>query len=422
MRTFFVPYGTDHLELRLPETALVDWIDPVDLPAPQGSGDLVCAALDTVIGAPSLEAFRSARSVAIAINDKTRPVPHDRILPPLLERLDALGLGPATRFYIATGTHAPMLPGEFSSVLPESILSRYPVVSHDCDDQNNLQFLGSTSRGTPIWVNRAFYQSDLKIVLGTIEPHHFAGFSGGYKTAAIGLAGRETIAANHAMLIDPHSRLSEFDQNPLRQDIEEIGEKIGVQYALNVRLNGEKEVLAAYFGGPAHVLRSGMPETRAATETRVQSAYDLVITSPGGHPKDINFYQAQKAMTPAAMMTRDGGTVILAAACPEGIGSPGYETFMEGVNSMDGVLEKFRAQGFRLGAHKALLVALIARRVRLIVVSSMPPEMVGRLLLTPASDLSAALALAGADSPAQSRIAILPHGATTVPVITGGEG
>lgn len=420
MQTFRIPYGKAQLPLHLPDAVRVNWIDPVDQPAGVGAADSIRAALEAPIGDWQLAHFRGARSVAIAINDKTRPVPHQALIPPLLEQLKELGLGPVIRFYIATGTHQPMSAEEFSRVLPEAILARYPVVSHDCDDPENLAFLGETSRGTPIWVNREFYQSDLKIVVGTIEPHHFAGFSGGYKTAAIGLAGRQTIAANHAMLTDPLSRMGEFAHNPLRQDIEEIGARMGVHFALNVRLNAHKEVLDTYFGDPARVLAAGIPAVRAATETAVDSAYDVVITSPGGHPKDINFYQAQKAITPAAMIAREGGTVILTAACPEGIGSPGYEAFMRGVTDMDGVLEKFRVQGFSIGPHKALQVALIARRKRIVVISELSPEAMRGLLLTPAASLDEAIA--GIKISRELRIAIMPHATNTLPVLTGEGG
>jgi nickel-dependent lactate racemase len=321
------------------------------------------------------------------------------------------------RFYIATGTHAPMCPDEFPAILPAQILERYPVVSHDCDDTENLVHLGFTSRGVPVWVNRDFYASDLKIVVGNIEPHHFAGFSGGYKTAAIGMAGRETINANHIMLADPRSRMGMFEQNPLRQDIEEIGKVMQVQFALNARLNARKDILAAYFGDPGLVLQAGIPDTRRLTETQLPEAYDLVITSPGGYPKDINFYQSQKALTAAAMVVRDGGTIILVAACAEGGGSASFEEFMEDVYSYEAVLEKFQRQGFRVGPHKALQVALVGQRVRLMIVSEMPHALSKRFLLTPAVDLQSAYEAARMHLPENARVAVLPHATNILPVV-----
>jgi nickel-dependent lactate racemase len=415
MRSYTVPYGQGQQQIHLSGSEVVDVIDPVDLPSAGVGAQAVAQALDAPLGSERLDAYASAGSVAIAINDKTRPVPHHLLLPPLLERLEALGLGPKVRFYVATGTHLPMPPESFASILPPETLGRYPVVSHDCDDAENLVQVGNTSRGVPVWVNRAFYASDLKIVVGNVEPHHFAGFSGGYKTAAIGLAGRQTINANHAMLADPLSIMGEFERNPLRQDIEEIGRHMGVQFALNARLNAKKEILDVYFGDPAQVLAAAIPETRRVTQTAVEHAYDIVISSPGGHPKDINFYQAQKAITPAAMMTRDGGTVILVAACPEGSGSMAYEEFMQGVTSFDQVFQKFHDQGFRVGPHKALQVALVGRRVRLVVVSELLEGQVRNFLLTPAQDLQSAYVLAASTLPESPRVAILPHATNVIP-------
>ncbi len=418
MRTFSVPYGKSKQTLVVSGTETVDVYDPVDQPSEVTDSGAVASALAQPMGALRLDDFRAARSVAIAINDKTRPVPHHLLLPPLLEELESLGLGPRVRLYIATGTHAPMTPDEYLAILPAYILERYPVVSHNCDDGENLAHLGVTSRGVPVWVNREFYASDLKIVVGNIEPHHFAGFSGGYKTAAIGMAGRVTINGNHIMLADPRSRMGIFEQNPLRQDIEEIGRLMQVHFALNVRLNARKEILAAYFGDPGLVLQAGIPDTRRLTETQLPDAYDLVITSPGGYPKDINFYQSQKAFSSAAMVTRDGGTIILVAACAEGSGSPSFEAFMEDVDSYEAVLEKFHRQGFQVGPHKALQVALVGQRVRLMIVSDMAEALSRRFLLTPSDDLQSAYAEARSLLPENARVAILPHATNILPVVT----
>ena len=186
------------------------------------------AEIEKVIQAPrgfDWASLSGVRTVGIAINDKTRPVPHKYMLPPILNMLKKSGISNEDiHFYIATGTHLPMRKEEFSLVIPEVILAQHSVESHDCDDNSNLEFLGKTSSGTPVLVNRKYYQSDLKIVVGNIEPHHFMGFSGGNKSASIGLTGRQTINQNHSFLLDDRSRLGVYDDNPMRQDVEEIGE------------------------------------------------------------------------------------------------------------------------------------------------------------------------------------------------------
>jgi nickel-dependent lactate racemase len=279
--------------------------------------------------------------------------------------------------------------------------------------------LGVTSRGSVVWVNRFFYEAELKIVVGNIEPHHFAGFSGGYKTAAIGMGGRETINHNHAMLIEPYSRIAEFERNPLRQDIEEMGEQIVVQFALNVVMNNDKKIVAAVSGSPRAVIRAGIPISQHVCQTPVQGKYDLVIASVGGAPKDINFYQSEKAATHASLFTRDGGVIVLVAACPEGSGSQGYEQFMADVSSVQEVFDKFKRVGFRVGPHKAFQVARHLARVNLVLLSEITPELVRHLLMTPAQSMEDALAqsiqLLGMEPGQALRVAVLPHATNTIP-------
>ena len=415
MTIYQLPYGKTFQTLELPKSFQADWIEPPSVSGYENPSSLIETALDSPLNSCRLEDMLSGvKTVAVAINDKTRPVPHQHILPPLLNRLRSI---PSSNihFWIATGTHLPMRPEEFPLVLPSHIIETYPVFSHNIDDQSNFVYLGETQRGTPIWVNRTFYQADLKIVIGNIEPHHFAGFSGGYKTAAIGLTGRPTINHNHAMLLDLNARVGEFDKNPLRQDIEEIGQHIKINFALNVLLNGKKQIVRAFAGTPDAVLQAGIPVSRSISETPVRHRYDLVIASCGGHPKDINLYQAQKALTHASMLTRDDGVAILVAACPEGSGSMAYQQFMEQIVSFDQVFLRFKEQGFVVGPHKALQIARDAQRIRIILVSDMPSELVRKLLLTPASTLQTAFEQACQWLPESPTIAFLPRATNTIP-------
>jgi len=318
---------------------------------------------------------------------------------------------------IAVGTHPFMTPAEYPRVVPEEILARYPVLCHDVDDRENLLHLGMTSRGTPVWVNRRFFEADLRIVVGNIEPHQFQGFSGGVKSATIGLAGRDLVNHNHAMMTDPCARLGHYHDNPARQDVEEIGRLIGVHFALNAILNGPKEIVRVIAGEPRAVMEVGIPLCREVSQVTVAAPFDLVIASPGGHPKDINLYQSQKALAHASLVTRDGGTVIVAAACPEGIGNRAYEAWMEGVGSHDEVLSRFQHEGFRVGHHKALLIARDAVRVRVLVVSDMDPDLVRHLLLAPVASIDQVLAVSLSDLSLDTRVGIMPRASSTIPHI-----
>jgi nickel-dependent lactate racemase len=411
---FEIPYGHGHLAFSLPEDYPVEWIAPVEVPSAPDPAELARRALEQPVGDVRLADFAGARSAVIAVVDKTRPIPHAALYS-LLDTLEDMGMTTIT-LLIATGAHAPMTPDEFDDILPAGILTQYPVISHDCDARD-LVFRGETSRGTPVWVNNDWISANLRIVTGNIEPHQFMGFSGGMKSAAIGLAGRATINHNHAMITDPRATLGCYDDNPARQDVEEIGQLIGVHFALNTILDREKRVIHALAGEPVAVMQAGIPLARALVEIPVSAPCDLVITSPGGHPKDINLYQAQKALAHAARITKTGGTVILVAPCTEGTGGQRYESWMAGMTSQEEVLERFARERFELGPHKAFLIARDARRVRVVLVSEMPAEQVRHLLLTPAASLDEALGRALDDLPPGARIGILPAANSTAPVV-----
>ena len=413
-----MPYGRTFQTAFIPDQYHIERIDPPDIPATEDPVGMVYRALENLVGDLDLDAFRNARSVAIAINDKTRPVPHHQLLPPLLEKLAALGIPDASiTFYVAVGTHMPMPADEFSAILPSEILNRYRVVSHDSGNPDKLKYLGDTVYGTQVWSNKAYAESDFKIVVGNIEPHQFAGFSGGVKTAAIGLSGLETINHNHALLTHPRSQLGKYNTNPVRQEIEDIGEKICIQLALNAILNQDKEIVHVLAGDPVAVMQSGIELSQQVCQVCLPENYDLVIASPGGHPKDINLYQAQKGLAHAALVTESGGTVILAAACPEGTGSPHYEEWMLGKTSYQEVIDSFCGGDFRIGPHKAYQIARDASRVHLLFCSEMPEDFSRALLLNPVKDLQSAVDLALVNLKPGGRIGVMTHASSTIPLV-----
>jgi nickel-dependent lactate racemase len=412
-----IPYGRKQLAVHLADSLRAEWLTPArSTPAPDPLR-AVRDALDRPVGGVRLADFARARSVAIAINDKTRPVPHRTLLPPLLEALEMLGIPPrAVMFIVATGLHGPMPDSEFAQVLPKEILARCRVVSHDAAAPDLVR-LGKTSSGTPVEVNRLFAQADLRVVVGNIEPHQFMGFSGGVKTAAIGLAGKATINHNHAMMLDPRSDLARYDDNPARQDVEEIGRMVGIHFALNDVINESKQIVRVFAGQPQEVIRQGIPVVLQIYQVKVAAPFDLVIASPGGHPKDINVYQAQKALGHAARVTRKGGTVILAAACPEGSGSESYENWVAGMPSYEAVLERFQREGYRIGPHKAFQIARDAAPRKLLVVTDMPQALAEKLLLTTCPSLDAAIEIALAGLGQNPRIGIIPFANATIPTL-----
>lgn len=416
MTTYRLPYGKRELEFSLPERA--DWTVELLAPRETPAAPNPTAEVERALAATPLP--DRPGPVVITVNDKTRPVPHAILLPPLLRALERRGIAPeAITLLIATGTHTPMRPDEFPQILPQEIIARYPVVSHNSRADDEMVALGTTSRGTPVRVNRRWHEAGLRIVVGDIEPHQFMGFSGGVKSAAIGVTSQETINTNHAWMMDPASGINRYDDNPCRVDVEEIGRMIRVDYALNAVLNEDKGIVHALAGDPVDVMRRGIPLLRQIYQLEVAAPFDLMIVSAGGHPKDINLYQGQKALGHASLVTREGGTVILAIACPEGPGSKAYEDWIlaPGMTSHAAVLERYGREGYRIGPHKAWQLSRDGSRMRILFLSDMAPDLVRRLLLEPVASLDEALALALPGLPEHARIGIMPIANATIPVL-----
>lgn len=408
-------YGRTTLQAQLPENWRIDVINPPVVLGCLNPAEEIQRALDEPLEGFSFDSFIGAKTVAIAVNDKTRPVPHDLLLPPLLKKLESCGVPQAqVHLIIASGTHVPMKVDEFSNILPSAVLNACCVSSHDCDNIHNLVQLGVTLAGTPVLANRHFMAADCRIVIGNIEPHHFMGFSGGAKSAAIGLTSRETINANHKMLLHPDARMGLYKENPMRRDVEEIGDLMKIDLALNIIMNDQRQIVHALAGTPRVVMRKGVPLSREVCQVQVNQQYDVVIASAGGYPKDINLYQSQKALTHAAQIARPGGTIILFTACEEGAGSDSYVQAMHGMRNWQDVFDQFRQTGFSVGPHKALQFAREGIRFNIILVSDMPPQQVKELLLTPAQSLAEAVAMIQLENPL---VAVLPKATNTIPIL-----
>jgi len=411
-----LPYGKAQLTFHLPEWLKADILLPETQQPIENADQVLQEKLRKPLGENKLENFSNVKTVGIAINDKTRPLPQPNPLPSLLKYLEALGIPEESiTLFVGSGTHSPMTEDEVRQLLSDEIVDQHAIIVHDCDHAPMVD-LGKTSYGTPILLNQNYFNCDLKLTVGNIEPHHFMGFSGGVKTAAIGLAGRDTITANHAMLIQDQTRSGLFYINPMRQDIEEIGKKAGIHFSLGTILDEEKHLLRVLFGSPHLVMKAAIPVIKEVFGVNVPEPYDLVIASPGGAPKDINLYQAQKGLTHASRITKDGGWVVLLAACPEGSGSQSYENYVKDALSHQAILDEFRGGYFEVGPHKAYQIAREAVRINIVLVSDIPPKQVKQWKLTPSKPelLDQLLGWLTNRLPVDSRIALMPAATRTM--------
>ncbi len=262
MPEYSLPYGKSTITFCLPDNYKTDMLEPSPYPELLDLEQALQFRLDNPITKPKLSTFPRTSKIAITINDKTRSVPNEVLLPPLLDNLKKLGFSKQNiSFFIASGTHTPMPKEEHRLLLPQVLLDNYKVIAHDCDN-SPVSEMGFTKLGTPIEINAKFVEADIKIVTGNIEPHHFMGYSGGAKSAVIGLASRKTINRNHAMITDPNAKSGLYEINPMRQDLEEISQKVQNMYAYNSVLNQQKEIVEVLFGDPIAVIMKAIPLVR----------------------------------------------------------------------------------------------------------------------------------------------------------------
>ena len=415
-----VPYGDKHLSLNLPESTTV--IYPHYSPALADEKGAFMSALHAPIGSASLvERIQPQDHIAIVISDITRPTPNERIVTWLLE---ALSFVPRSHFVIlnGTGSHRGNTREELIQMLGQDIVDTVEVVNHDAFDSKTLVSLGTSSTEVPIWVNRRYVEADFRIVTGFIEPHFFAGFSGGAKGIIPGLGGIQTIQALHnARLIGhPRSTWAVMDGNPVQQGIQECVSKCSPEFMVNVTLDPKKHITGVYAGHYIEAHRIGCTEVAKAATQAVAAPFDIVITSNSGYPLDQNLYQTVKGMTAAAQIVRKGGAIIAIAECRDGLPDHGnYKTLLQMRPTPLALLDLINSPGFTM--HDQWQVqkqAIIQLEAEVYLHSSLPDDVVHMAKFTPAPNLQHTIDhLVQQFGGSAARIAILPDGPLTVPYV-----
>ncbi|HOU29476.1 MAG TPA: nickel-dependent lactate racemase [Thermoleophilia bacterium] len=412
-----VPYGEGALEAVLPDGLDVTVIGPgcglgeeVAPPVAPSAADEqaeIRRALAEPIGAPRLsELAAAARTAAVVVSDVTRPCPSHRILPALLEELSPLRPEQISILF-ALGGHRPHSPEEQVRLVGEEV-ARSGVRLLDLET-SRCRPVGTTSRGTRLEVFEPYLDADLRVCVGNIEYHYFAGFSGGAKAVVPGLCSYAAISDNHSMMLAPTARAGIMEGNPVREDIDEAAEMIGIDFILNVLLDEEKRIWHAVAGHFLAAHRAGAEVYDRRCDLRIAEAADVVIASPGGRPKDINLYQAQKTLDNVSGAVKDGGVIVLVARCPEGFGQRVFEEWMTGMGRPQVLIDRIRRE-FVLGGHKAAAVAGLLDRADVYLVSEFPDDVVRRMCMTPFSSVDEAVAAALARAGDAARCLVVPHG------------
>ena len=398
------------------------------VPLPEPSA----AALDAArfpLGTERLRSLgRGARSVCIAITDATRACPDHLIVPPMLADLETAGVpDEAITFLVAVGTHRPSTAAERAAKLGPEIAGRYRVVDHDATDEANLVAVMDGPGGVPFRLNRLAVEADLLVATGVVEPHQYAGFSGGGKTVAIGCADEATISYTHgpAMLDQPGTRLAQLEGNPFQDAVREVARRSGLVFVGNAVLDDHGAAVAFAYGAPEAVQDHLAELARPMYTVPIPSQVDIAVAGVGA-PKDANLYQASRAATylqfAPTPVVRPGGVVILPASCPEGAGDgAGEQRFLASMQDPGGpaaIVERIRREGVRPGEQRAYIVAAMLTDVRVAIAGAEDPALARSIGFDPFASMAAALDWATEHVGTPASCLVVPHAVQTLPVVS----
>jgi nickel-dependent lactate racemase len=410
-------YGQGHLAIEAPEGSTI--IQPAHNPGlPDEKGAVLAALASPIDARPLREWIKPADKICIAFTDITRATPNDRIIPWLLEHLAD---HPRENIVLLNqlGTHRPNTQAELEKLLTADVVRNYRVINHEPENDEAMVQFGTTKDGTPALINRHLAHADVRIITGFIEPHFFAGFSGGPKGIMPGCAALQTVMSNHGVhnIGDPRAAFGITEGNPIWEEIREIALRVGKSFLLNVTLNEQRAITGVFAGDLLAAHRTGFEFVRKSAMQRVKAPFDVVVTTNSGYPLDMNLYQGVKGMSAAARIVTEGGTIILAAECREGVpaGSP-LDKLLRSAGSSAEILTMLSTPGFvRPEQWQAQIQALIQRRAKVLVYSSLPDDVIRAAHLEPCHDISAAIRERAGTTGA--RVAILPQGPLTIPYL-----
>ena len=392
------PYGKEKISYDFSGEKLLDiLVSGLHAYTPEADGEtLVRRAMKAPIGSLSLaELARDKKKIVIIASDHTRPVPSRVIIPPMLEEIRSVNPAADITLLIATGCHRETKREELVDKFGEEIVNRENIVIHDCADDKNLVNIGTLPSGGELWINRLAYEADLLISEGFIEPHFFAGFSGGRKSVLPGIAGRASVLANHCseFIAHPRSRTGVLENNPIHADMLWAAKCAKLRYIVNVVIDDKKQAIYAVAGDVEAAHRAGCEFLSGLCRVSPVPA-DVVITTNGGYPLDQNIYQAVKGMTAAEATVKEGGVIIMLAKSSDGHGGEALYRQLadqpDGSKTMEAILARGRGETLPDQWQTQILLRILMR-AHVIYVSDAPDDMVRHMHMTPAHSLEEAL-------------------------------
>ena len=418
MQAIEFPYGKGFVTLNLDVEPAAEILLPELVPGVADETAAIRAAVSQPIGSRQLQELAKGKSsVAIVINDITRPSPTEAMLTVLVEVLADANVPPANiTVLVATGNHVPPTEDDLKTMMGVW-RSKLKLVVHNCHDKTSVTYMGTTGRGMPVYVNTAYAQASLKILTGVIAPHQSAGFGGGRKAVVPGICGLETLRTHHSFPIRPATPiLGIVKGNTFHEEAVAAARMAGVDFIVNVVKNHRGQIVEAVAGDLDAAHMAGVATCEKSWVRKFSKAYDVVFASPGRYPKDIDLHQAQKGMAVAEQITRPGGTIVLIAECPNGVGK--FGKVLKEASSVDQVIHDFYEQGFTPDQNsKAYMFARCCKDHRVFVVSTgIAPKEIGEMFMTGFTSLADAAA-AALSSYTRPSVLCIPYAGDCIPVV-----
>jgi nickel-dependent lactate racemase len=419
-------YGETGLDIDVdPRAATV--VEPVHHEARADQAAALADALRDPVAGPALrERVRPGQTVAISVCDGTRPQPRHLMVPAVLAELEGLVRLDDVVVLVATGTHRGNTGAELRRMLGDEVVDRVRVVNHDARDRDRLVWVGTHGDGVPVWLNREWVEADVRITTGFVEPHFFAGFSGGPKLVAPGLAALETVLVLHdaARIGSPRATWGITRGNPVHDDVRAIAEATGVTFALDVVLNRDKDIVAAFGGDLLPMHAAACAAAKRMAMRPVPAPFDVVVTTNSGFPLDQNLYQSVKGMSAAFQVVRPGGTIVCAAECRDGFPDHGsYREVLASAASPQELLRTIQARSAGETVPDQWQVQIQARIQSgadvVMATSHLTDEELASAHLRQTRDVSETVARALAAAGPGARLCVLPEGPQTIPYLVG---
>jgi nickel-dependent lactate racemase len=420
----WLPYGRTDVCVRIPARNFLGSINPKELAGVADAKAEIERALNSPIGSKKLgEIAKPESKVAIVVDDATRHAPSNVMLLPVLAELNVAGVKDEQITVIfGCGTHRAVTQEEAVRLLGEEACKRVKTVSHDCRAQDNLVYAGKTkSHGNEIHLNRTFAEADVKILLGDVGFHYYAGYGGGRKSVLPAIAGEETIKHNHAMLLNPNARTGILAGNPVHEDMTEAARLAKVDFIVNTISNSKGEIVKAFAGDVEQAFLEAVKAVDEMYRVSVDRRADIVVVSPGGYPADMNLYQAYKALDNALEIVKRGGVVVLVAECAEGHGNQVFYDWMARFGDLKAVEREIK-RNFVLGGHKAYYLLKALQNHTIILVSSLPDYYAANIFkVKTARAVNEALTEAFKIAGSGSKVWAMPCGNYMLPVVKSVE-